>query len=561
MSNLKKIPIWLVLSFFVSLLTLVPFAKSGLPMAHDSLIQVQKNQQFAKALSEGQFPVRLAPDFGYQVGYPIFDFMYPLPMYIGTALNFFGISFSDGVKIIIILSMVLSSVGMYLLASKFWGPIGGFVSATLYILAPYHAVDLYVRGSTGELVAMAIAPFIFYFSLRFLENKRKSDWLSCTLLVSLLILSHNITALIFFPLIIIFILVYSFVARDLKFLLSMMLSVVAGVLITSYFWFPALYDKQFVVADEIFTKSFNYTDHFVYPVQLFLYSPWGFGGSQPGPIDGMSFKLEKQFLIVYVLSAISLFVLIFKKQKKAHTSLIFLAVGLLAGFLTLTISQSIWKSLPLIYLVQFPWRFLTLLIFCFGLITGSIIQVIKNKELQIFTAVLITLGILITSSHLFKPGPGEYQNDEMLLNRVYLESTTTTKADEFRPKWIVVPQNTSPEKMIETSNNNDSVSSLEFKSNLVRFDFQSQNPTTIKVNKYYYPGWKVYINGKEYNFDPLKSEGFIEFPVDQGQHIIEIRFSETLPRLVADYISLSFFVLSLLVVLILRNKQWKRLVN
>ncbi len=561
MSKLIINPIWLVFTLIVSLLTVIPFAKTGLPMEHDSLIQVQKNQQFAKALSEGQFPVRLAPDFGYQSGYPIFDFMYPLPMYIGASLNYFGIGFADGVKIMIVTSMLLSSIGMYLLASKLWGPVGGFVSATIYTLAPYHAVDLYVRGSTGELMAMAIAPFIFYFMLRLLEGKRKKDWLICTFLISLLILSHNITALIFFPLIIITGVVYAFVHHDFKSLKPITLSIIGGVLITSYFWFPALYDKQFVMADQVFVESFNYADHFVYPVQLFLYSPWGFGGSQPGPIDGMSFKLEKQFLIIYTLAALAIFFLIFKKQKNAYLAAIFLVFGLLAGLLTLTISQPIWDKLPLIYLIQFPWRFLTLLIFCFGVIAGSIVSVIKQKDWQILTGMLIAFGILVSSINLFKPGPGEYQNDEMLLGKQFLESTTTTKADEFRPKWAIVPKSTPSENMVGVNSESGSVSNLEFRSNKVKFDLQNQEPTFVKVNKYYYPGWKVFVNGKEVQIDSPSSDGFIKLPVDIGPNVVELEFTETFARSASDYISLSFFVLSLFVVIVIRNNQWKRLMS
>jgi hypothetical protein len=45
---------------------------------------------------------------------------------------------------------------MYLLGKAVWGRIGGTLSAVLYLLAPYHALDIYVRGDVAEFGRMRL---------------------------------------------------------------------------------------------------------------------------------------------------------------------------------------------------------------------------------------------------------------------------------------------------------------------------------------------------------------------------------------------------------------------
>src|SRR3972149_6939967 len=47
---------------------------------------------------------------------------------------------------------------------------GGVLSAIFYIWAPYHAVDVYVRGAMNEAWALVFFPAIFYFSYKLINN-------------------------------------------------------------------------------------------------------------------------------------------------------------------------------------------------------------------------------------------------------------------------------------------------------------------------------------------------------------------------------------------------------
>src|SRR5207253_4256407 len=74
------------------------------------------------------------------------------------------------------------------------------LAAAAYTFAPFHLVNLYVRGdSLSELWAMALYPLVLWAAQRCLD--RASFWRLFALAgaTSLLVLTHNISALNFMP--------------------------------------------------------------------------------------------------------------------------------------------------------------------------------------------------------------------------------------------------------------------------------------------------------------------------------------------------------------------------
>src|SRR3989339_1073779 len=150
----------------VLLLTLPAFAwliQPGYFPMHDDL-QTTRLMEMEKCFRDGQIPCRWVLDLGYGFGYPLFNFYPPLPYLIGLPFRFMGLAYIDAIKIVGILGFVLCALNMYLLGRQLWGKKGGIISSLVYTYAPYHSVDLYVRGAMNEFWAMAFFPAIFYSS-------------------------------------------------------------------------------------------------------------------------------------------------------------------------------------------------------------------------------------------------------------------------------------------------------------------------------------------------------------------------------------------------------------
>jgi len=84
------------------------------------------------------------------------------------------------------------------------------IGALCFTYFPYHLFDLYKRGSIGEIIGLAVVP------LSFGRLKEKIYWLS-SLGLALLILSHNTLALLFLPIILIYLILQKLILKKYYF--------------------------------------------------------------------------------------------------------------------------------------------------------------------------------------------------------------------------------------------------------------------------------------------------------------------------------------------------------
>src|SRR3989344_680609 len=282
--NIFPIFIVLILSFF----SVKPLLMSGFFPIHDDT-QVARVYEMGKALSDGMFPVRWAADLGYGYGYPIFNFYAPLAYYFWGALNLLGLDALVSTKIMMIVGIILSGVFMYFLARELWGEIGGLISSLFYVYAPYHAVNIYVRGDVAEFWAYAFIPLAFYGILKAFQEKKWIYVVLGSLGYAGIILSHNLTAMMITPFLILFILFLFFKKTKEKqtgVYYYPFLVLLIGIGLSAFYWLPALFELRFTNVLSQIGGGADFRDHFVCMVQLWQ-SPWGFGGSAAGCVDGM----------------------------------------------------------------------------------------------------------------------------------------------------------------------------------------------------------------------------------------------------------------------------------
>src|SRR3990172_1951592 len=146
-----------IIGLLITLSLLWPLFAGSYFTHHDD-VQVIRIYEMGKCFKDFQIPCRWVPDLGGLYGYPIFNYYAPLPYYFGELVYLLTGRLLFAVKAMFTLSFVAAYIFMYLLASKFFGKMGGSVSAIFYSFAPYHALDFYIRGAMGEMWALALFP-------------------------------------------------------------------------------------------------------------------------------------------------------------------------------------------------------------------------------------------------------------------------------------------------------------------------------------------------------------------------------------------------------------------
>lgn len=535
----------LILSFWA----VQPLLINGFFPIHDDT-QVARVFEMGKALNDGMFPVRWVSDLGYGYGYPLFNFYAPLAYYAGGFFTLLGFDTLLATKIMMGLGILFSGIFMYFLAREFWGEIGGIISGLFYVYVPYHALDIYVRGAVGEFWAYAFVPLM---TLGFYKVFQKRTWkwgVVGSIGYSGVILSHNLTALMFSPFLITLMVILSYFSyhRDKNILTTyyLLLTAALGLAIAAFYWMPALFEMRFTNIFSQIGGGANFNDHFICINQLWS-SSWGFGGSAPGCIlDGMSFQIGKLHVLV-AFSTLLLFILPRLFKRIAHdndtyyySSNIIIPFSL-TGFivsviLTLDVSKTLWETIPLMAFLQYPWRFLLLVSFFSSLLAGSVIWFLEQefeKSKYLNTVVYLSAGVLVFlllffNVKLFSPQTVVNKNAADYTNEVSLKWIVSKISDEYMPPDFKRPKKEEelPRQSIEVLKGRGTVKDVRIKTGRISAEVKTEEETTFKLNVAYFPAWKVFLDREITNFTIGNDGVYVE--VSRGNHLIEAKFSQTL---------------------------------
>ncbi len=448
----KLFPLLIVI--FLSLFAVLPLFNSGFFPMHDDT-QVARIFEMAKSLSMGSFPVRWVPDLGYGFGYPIFNYYAPLAYYTGAFFVLLGINALMATKITMGLAMILPGIFMYFLVKELFGKPAAVVSALFYTFAPYHALDLYVRGDLSEIFGYIFIPLIFYGLIKSYK-KRNIYYFSITALgFAAVIISHNLTALMVAPYLFVLVLILSFVfTKKERFKTAGYLfgSLFLGIALAAFYWIPAIAELKNTNVMSILGGGSNYADNFVCLNQLWS-SPWGFGGSAKGCIDGLSFMIGKLHIIVsFAAGFIGVMFVSFKKYIKFQRitiAVLLLFLGFLFScLLTLGASKSIWDIFSPMAFFQFPWRFLLMATFFASLLAGAFVYLtsfIPFKKIfphfVIELAAILIIGVLYLNVKYFVPQKIVNVDLSYYTSEYALKWRISKISDEYLPKDTKKPQN------------------------------------------------------------------------------------------------------------------------
>lgn len=510
----KQQIIFLLFLVAFSLPVLLPLFRQGFFPTDDGEWMIIRFTAFHEAFRDGQFPVRYLGRLLHGYGYPVANFLYPGFMYLAEPIYLLGFGFVDTIKIIIGASLISSVVFCYLWLRRFFNNWSSILGAAAYLYAPYHLYDAYTRGSVGELLALAVVPFIFW-------SIEKKSVLLLSVGIAGLILSHNTVAVLALPLVIVYILLDVYAAKKNKALLTTHVAgVVLGIGLAAFFWIPALFDLQYTRFTDV--RVSNWQEYFS-DLQLI----------------GIPF-------FVVLFSVIGLFVTGKLKAGGHRLTVLFLLASVVAVFLAVPASGFIWSVLPVAF-VQFPFRFLSVLIVCFAFLTAFLFSALRGKQLAVSGGIFVVLLIIsaipfMAPSGYFDKGDAYYATNE----------DSTTVMNEYLPIWVKETPAMRYDEKVEIDSG--TVTDIVQKTNNIRFTVDAERESTVTVHSIYFPGWTASVDGEAVPIEYENSEGVMQVSVPDGSHLVSFTFSETPVRLLSDVISL--FSIAVLIVLFVRERRY-----
>ena len=522
--------------------------------AHDAQHSIFYVVEFDQTLRDGFLYPRWSPDFAFGYGYPLFNIYPPLAIYAAEIVHLLGFDIVTSVKLIYVLATIASGLTMYGFATRLFGKKAGLLAGTVYMFAPFHLLEIYVRSAYAEYVSLALLPLVLWAFTELIAapNIRRMGLAGAA--YGLLALTHHSSFFTFTPFLLLYILVLVAGKAKLNPLAWLKLALfnagagILGVALAGIYLIPALLEQRFIKIEQWVSGSYNALEHFVYLSQLF--SPaWDYGYSNPGPTDGMSYQLG---IIVYGLTLITIVGLIFYGRRIPHrgTVVIFVGAVLLAVWLMLPTAAWVWATLPMASLVQFPWRLLIIVILSLSVVVGAFTPIFQPDRTTLTMLSLVTvLGSYTYAQPQYTAIPDwadtplsvvEWDafsvHDRVGMVSYTAEQPTTSPMEaQYRAgEPLQVATVLSGDASVETLRHGGASDDIKV----------TGGPATIQFYTYDYPGWQVRLDGQSLEHRHEPPFGLITVDVPAGEHVLELRMGTTQPRLIGTLLS----VLALLVI-------------
>ena len=586
----------LILLLAVALAASVPLWGPGIVNTRgggDSPFLLQRVHQMAANLRAGVFPVRWMPDAAYGLGYPFFSYYAALPYYLAGLLVVIGLDILTAIKITQTLGFLAAALAMYgwmrRLTAHRWG---AWLGAVAYTVAPFHLVNVYVRGdSLSEFYAFIFYPLILW--ALDLPEGRSLRRAGIALAYAGLLLTHNISAFIFTP----FVLLYVLIRRRPDWRTLGDLSALGlGLLLSAWFWLPALAESPLAQLGTVTQGYFHYTNHFrarnlVQDCFFFDYSlsspgrtPFAMGLPQAvgAAVGGLVLLVRLATARIGRPAGAGLAPAPngqpqggqpvgaglaparwgqphggqpqgLPLQAPAPSAPIYLLLGLVISTLMITpLSKPLWVHLPLLPMVQFPWRFLSAQALFAAAALGMIPHPTPSpRRRQGWGETLCGLILAVAVLAPLRPdrlpiGPEDVTRERLLLYELFTSNIGTTIRHEYLYR-AVVPRPFTSDAVIEPD---APPRAIPLDGARLEAEPVESAPTRqvwrvagegggIAFPLLYWPGWRARVDGEPVDVGPVEGSGYLALQVPPGEHTVVLYLGRTPVRALAEGVSLA----------------------
>ena len=535
-----------LLILVLSLPAIAALAHIGYYGASDDL-HIAWLMEMDKLVKIGQIPPRFVPDLSYQFGYPLFNFVFPLPFYIAEVFHLIGLTFVDSIKLLFALSLPVSGYLMYKLLEKFTKPILALAGGVIYMYTPYRSTDIYVRGAVGEVTTFVFLPLAVLSLFKVFEGEGRGRWVGIFgVSIAFIITSHNIMAYMFFPFLVLLALLLLYNSRGTPLLRrgikKIFFGFLLGLLISGFFWVPAIVESRLVKYDTVF----GFADHF--PTLGQLIKPYfGWGASVPGPYDGMSFFIGTVNLLLAAAFCVFCMRYLLRNRKLGKVSFTkdqwmlsswALVVFMVAVFMMNYRSSFLWSHLPLLPYFQFPWRFLSMVTF----VTPLFVILFTNMRFTKYLGGAIIVFVILANFSYFHPNDYLERTDDYYRDRYIPEPSASEAYMQTGEEYLRLPVSTAVRPTAiypRASVHRGELKTIKIFNGLdSEFVVDSKVQALISYSKYLFPGWTATVDGAPVELYSGRPFGQIYINTPPGEHTVSVHFGETRERLILDVISL-----------------------
>lgn len=217
-----------------------------MPTAGDLIIHWPRMLAFDEALRSGVAVPRWLGGMNNHYGAATTLFYAPLVYYLLSAAHAVTGDWPQALGAVIVFAAIGSGAALYACARTLSSRGASAVAAVIYVLSPYHLIDLYHRGALAELLAFVWMPLVMLAVAKVTERFRAPAVAGGALAFALLVLTHPPTAYLFTLAFLTFITFNAMRSKRWQPLVGGLFMTALGGALAAFYALPAVLEKPFV---------------------------------------------------------------------------------------------------------------------------------------------------------------------------------------------------------------------------------------------------------------------------------------------------------------------------
>jgi hypothetical protein len=523
---------------------IAPMFFLGNASGHDFQFHLASWLDVAGQWREGIFFPRWAEWANWGYGEPRFVFYPPGSWMLGAALGTL-LPWKMAPGAFIWLALLLAGYSMWRFAREWLTPREAAAAAVLYAVNPYHLIIVYYRADFAELLASALFPLALcgmvgllregWRGLHFVAVPFALIWLANA--PAAVLATYSLMLLCF---------VASILRRGLRPLLLGGASMASGFGLAAFYVFPAAYEQRWVQIRQVFADLLSPDQNFLFTHAIdpeFLFFNWKVSGAAMG---------------VMLLTGIAAVIVARRRREFPEIWWMLLVLGSAAVLLMFPPSMFLWRVLPKLEFVQFPWRWLGVLDFVFAFFLAAALGRAKRPWLG-----GLAIAIVLTTLAAALVYDGWWDSEDIpVLTKSIQTGRGYEGTDEYQPlgcdryelpgsdpagEIIGRPAPRIQEFIAETNvlkpAPERTVHIERWNANEKRLTTQSATPVTLALRLLNYPGWHIQVDGKSARLNAAPETAQMLVALPEGAHQVEVKFTSTWDRIAGAIISAIFAIL------------------
>ena len=511
-------------------IVIAPFLLRGYTAGHDTVFHVASWLDIARQFREGIVHPRWAELAYYGYGEPAFIFYPPLSLYLGAALTSL-LPFPVVVGAYVWLVLVAAGFSFYYLCRQFFDGRASLLGAVVYVLNPYHLLEVHARWSLAELLVSASLPLLLLAIYR-LSGPGRRRIAMAALLFAVVALTNVPLAVVAGYCALAFVVALMVVRKSgigpvVKFAAAMVL----GSGLAGFFLLPAWFEKGWVLsavhalvppAAQFVRLTTRPYDHF----------GWALAGVEVGQI---------------VLGCLAW--ALCRRTRPRDAFWAFTAVFAASVLMVLPISAVIWRTAPALFYVQFPWRWLGPMglalsffiaaavqqsgkgmvlaagVCALGLATLAVFTVLINTRADVMLASLkksVSEGVGYLGTPYFLPRDIQINDIGIPLQLTHGDPLVSEVGPE-----VANPALPQDESSAVPAQGSSRIAITRWSANAREVTVEAAQPVRLRFRLFRYPGWNGYVDGKLIDTATTDARGAVVVAVPSGRSQVSLVYQGT----------------------------------